>query len=240
MLEALAISARRRPVVSSAASRLYDVIVLRVLPAALFGIFTYAKLGLVTKALTTVVELHGASFLQWTRLVDQFLGLLYFGLLAVLWVVRLPRRGGRRGLGTFALAMFSSFAIMFVSALPDRQSRPGAELVSAVFIGAGLAYSLWALTYLRRSFSIMPEARRLVTGGPYGLSRHPLYLGEAAAALGSLIAVAGPIAIVISIANLSAQLVRVHWEERVLTAEFPEYREYARAVPRYLPFLQRP
>jgi protein-S-isoprenylcysteine O-methyltransferase Ste14 len=100
-----------------------------------------------------------------------------------------------------------------------------------------MAYSIWALVYLRRSFSILPEARRLVTRGPYGLSRHPLYLGESVAALGLLVTSAGPTAIALALAALGVQLFRMRWEESVLTREFPEYGAYARRVPRYLPFL---
>src|SRR5437868_6839092 len=56
---------------------------------------------------------------------------------------------------------------------------------------AGLAYSVWARAFLRRSFAIIPQARRLVTGGPYRLSRHPVYLGEIATAIGVNVATAG-------------------------------------------------
>src|SRR5205823_343774 len=115
------------------------------------------------------------------------LGLLYFGLIALLCVIRLPRRGGRRGVGTVAASLFAAFAIMLIGVLPDRRSRPEMEALGDVLLAVGMAYSIWALLYLRRSFSILPEARRLVTHGPYGLSRHPLYLGECVAAVGLLV-----------------------------------------------------
>jgi protein-S-isoprenylcysteine O-methyltransferase Ste14 len=37
---------------------------------------------------------------------------------------------------------------------------------------------------LGRSISILPQARQLVTSGPYAFVRHPLYLGEMTAMLG--------------------------------------------------------
>jgi protein-S-isoprenylcysteine O-methyltransferase Ste14 len=171
------------------------------------------------------------------RLADQALGLAYFGLVSFLCVTRLPRRGARGGPATFAVAMFASFAVLLAGVLPDRQSRPEAVVAGDLLLAAGFAYSVWALVWLRRSFSILPEARRLVTGGPYALSRHPLYLGEAVAALGFLIPIAGWLAVALALTVAAAQVIRMRWEEAVLSAEFPEYREYARRVPRYLPFL---
>lgn len=35
-----------------------------------------------------------------------------------------------------------------------------------------------AICGLGRSFAVLPQARPLVTGGPYGVIRHPMYLGE--------------------------------------------------------------
>jgi protein-S-isoprenylcysteine O-methyltransferase Ste14 len=136
-----------------------------------------------------------------------------------------------------AAALFASFSIMLIGLLPDRRWRPEVELAGSLLLAAGMAYSIWSLAFLRRSFSILPEARRLVTDGPYRLSRHPLYLGEGVAALGLLLPTAGPVAIALALAALAAQLLRMRWEESVLTREFPEYRDYARRVPRYFPFL---
>lgn len=40
------------------------------------------------------------------------------------------------------------------------------------------ALTIWALFYLRRSFSLTVEVRALVQEGPYRWIRHPMYLGE--------------------------------------------------------------
>jgi protein-S-isoprenylcysteine O-methyltransferase Ste14 len=41
--------------------------------------------------------------------------------------------------------------------------------------------------HLGRSFSVVPQARGLVRGGPYSFVRHPLYLAEEIALLGILL-----------------------------------------------------
>ncbi|MDQ6741518.1 MAG: hypothetical protein M3Z97_01220, partial [Candidatus Dormibacteraeota bacterium] len=173
--------------------RLRALLLTNALPAVFFGFFCGVKAIFVLGALNDLGRLArgNQSLFPVLKLSDQLLGLLYFGLIAFLCATRLPRRGGRRGLGTVAASLFAAFAIMLVGVLPDRGSRPQAEVLGDLLLGAGMAYSIWALLYLRRSFSILPEARRLVTHGPYALSRHPLYLGEAVAALGLLATSAG-------------------------------------------------
>ena len=52
----------------------------------------------------------------------------------------------------------------------------------------GTLASVYCLYYLGRSFSIMACARELVTHGPYGVIRHPLYVAEAITVLGIIIA----------------------------------------------------
>src|SRR5205807_1290785 len=112
-------------------------------------------------------------------------------------------------------------------------------LVAGVFLldqGLLLAYALWGLLYLRRSFSILPEARRLVTTGPYGLSRNPLYLGEFTASLGVVLPNFGPWQALVLVAFIACQLLRIRWEEQVLTRTFPDdYKEYFKSVPRFIP-----
>src|SRR5438046_3196853 len=40
----------------------------------------------------------------------------------------------------------------------------------------GIVLTSWAVWQLRHSFSIEPQARALVSSGPYGISRHPIYV----------------------------------------------------------------
>jgi protein-S-isoprenylcysteine O-methyltransferase Ste14 len=112
----------------------------------------------------------------------------------------------------------------------------GLVLVGDVLATFGLAYSVWGLAYLRRSFSIIPEARRLVTGGPYSLSRHPVYLGEIVAAIGINLPAAGWPGALAIVYFIGCELLRIRWEEGVLARAFPnDYPAYARRVARYVP-----
>jgi protein-S-isoprenylcysteine O-methyltransferase Ste14 len=228
-----------RPSASPPLARLRTLLWTNALPAVFFGFFCGVKAVFVLHSLARAARLAGSphSAFAALNLLDQVLGLLYFGLIALLCATRLPRRSGRHGLPTVATSLFAAFAIMLIGVLPDRAWRPWAQAAGDLLLALGMAYSLWALLYLRRSFSILPEARRLVTEGPYSVTRHPLYLGEGVAALGLLVTSAGPTAAILALAAVGAQLLRVRWEEAVLTREFPEYAAYARRVPRFIPFV---
>ena len=212
----------------------FDIIFGRLLPACFFSIFIVDKL-LLTGASVNALRGHHAQATDYLSALNQALGLAYFSLLVVLYVVRLPKRAGDARPWMIATSFFGSFSVILASFLPGVAVRQQLQLVSVLLVLVGLIYTVWALAYLRRSFSIMPEARRLVTGGPYALSRHPLYLGEGVAAIalnlptvswsgGGLLAL-----------FLVAQYLRIRAEERVLEREFPEYADYRRRVPRYLP-----
>jgi protein-S-isoprenylcysteine O-methyltransferase Ste14 len=134
------------------------------------------------------------------------------------------------------IAFTGTFSAIAAPFLPGGGRREGLVLVADLVATFGLAYSVWGLAYLRRSFSIIPEARRLVTGGPYSLSRHPVYLGEIVAAIGINLATAGWPGALAVVYFISCELLRIRWEEGVLARAFPnDYPAYARRVARYLP-----
>ena len=169
-------------------------------------------------------------------LLRQVLALSYFTMLVVLYSTRLPQRGTDHRLGVILVAFTGTFSALLGTFLPGGERREWLVLPGDILATIGLIYSVWGLAYLRRSFSITPEARRLVTGGPYRLSRHPVYLGEIATAIGVNLATAGWPGALALVYFVGAELLRMRWEEGVLAKAFPaDYPAYADRVPRYFP-----
>jgi len=208
-----------------------DLLLGRLVPSIFFSFFLARALLLLWPA---IQEAHRP--IDWFYVGQRVLALVYFVLLVVLYAVRLPQRGTDHRLAVIFIAFSGTFAAIGASFLPGGTRREELVIAADVLATAGLAYSVWGLLYLRRSFSIIPEARRLVTGGPYGLSRHPVYLGEVTTAIGVNLATAGWLSALAVAYFIACELMRIRWEERILALSFPsEYPEYARRVPRYLP-----
>jgi protein-S-isoprenylcysteine O-methyltransferase Ste14 len=105
-----------------------------------------------------------------------------------------------------------------------------------------LAACVWLLASvltLGRCFGVLPEARGLVTRGPYRIIRHPVYLGEFGTFAGFLIAAPTVWNLSVVAAFCVGQAVRMRLEEQALTLEFPEYAEYAARTPAVIPGLRR-
>jgi protein-S-isoprenylcysteine O-methyltransferase Ste14 len=98
------------------------------------------------------------------------------------------------------------------------------------FVGAG-----FVLARLGRAFSIMPEARTLVTGGPYAHARHPLYALETLCVIGNAILFQQPWAALLAAAVIALQVVRSLFEEQVLMDAYPEYAAYRARTKRFIP-----
>src|SRR5256884_2085634 len=163
-----------------------DLVFSRLLPSLFFSLFLARQLILLAGGVHGIRQPSDALFLA-----QQLLALAYFTMLVVLYAVRLPQRGTDHRRAVILIAFSGTFAAISASFLPGGSRREGLILFGDILATAGLAYSVWGLAYLRRSFSIVPEARRLVTGGPHSLSRHPAYLGEIPTALGINIATRG-------------------------------------------------
>ena len=212
-----------------------DLIFGRLLPALFFSVFLARQLIFAWDTFHAAQRPSDYLFV-----IQQMLALAYFTMLVVLYSTRLPRRGTDHRAIVVFIAFTGTFSALASPFLPGGGRREGLVLVADVLATLGLAYSVWGLAYLRRSFSIIPEARRLVTGGPYSLSRHPVYLGEILTMIGVNLATAGWAGALAVLYFIGCELLRMRWEEGVLSSAFPDdYPPYARRVPRYFPLKLR-
>lgn len=162
---------------------------------------------------------------------------LLFALAAIgMLLMRSPPTGRAKGLGPRVASFLGTYiSVAIVLFLPAAELPEGALLVSAVLILGGMGFSLYAIVYLGRSFSLMAEARNLVTSGPYARVRHPLYVGEELAIIGATIQFISPLAIALLALQMACQFYRMECEEQVLGEAFPNYDDYKARTARLVP-----
>lgn len=183
---------------------------------------------------------------NWSAMTMEY-KLLHFGsalasfifvvMIVAMTVVRLRPQRKAPGIQPRLSALFGAFFSMSLVLLPKPTLPPAWQVLSIVLLLVGSALSFCVLSQLGRSFSVMAEARHLVTGGPYAIVRHPLYLCEEIAIVGAMLAHLSPSAVAIVAVQWLFQLKRMAHEERVLRAAFPAYAAYAAATPKLFPRL---
>ncbi len=211
--------------------KLYDVGA--ALPIIAFN--AAALIGFCPKLASDVGRLS-AGFDWWGLLVciREAETIFFLGLQTVLFLVRhLPQRklSGIMPRLVAALAGNLGYTLLFLPQVPA--AKPilvGSTLLSTV----GLAGCVISVAYLGRSFSIFPQSRRLITGGPYKFIRHPLYLAESITLFGTSWQFEQPWALLLFLVCFAFQFPRMTYEERVLRETYPEYEAYdktARLIP---------
>jgi protein-S-isoprenylcysteine O-methyltransferase Ste14 len=174
------------------------------------------------------------SFLQLIALIGSM-----FLIFVLVWL--LIRRNApdfkARGFLPRATALAGTFlgsAFLYLKAVP--LSLPQ-QAVADLLIIAGAVGSLIAVSGLGGAFSVMPEARSLVTSGPYAIVRHPLYVAEMIGVAGLVLQFQQPWAGMLGIAIGALQYWRTVFEERILTEAYPEYVSYRLRTRRFIPYL---
>jgi protein-S-isoprenylcysteine O-methyltransferase Ste14 len=156
--------------------------------------------------------------------------------LLVLAVRQLPLAKAA-GLPPRLIALIASNLQIGVLALPHI-ARPAAIAIPALALSLlGVGGEIAVLAWLGPAFSVLPQARRLVTRGPYRFVRHPLYLANAIASIGVSLQHAQPLALLIAAAAFGFQLWRMRFEEAILRDTFPGYDAYADRTARLIPGL---
>jgi protein-S-isoprenylcysteine O-methyltransferase Ste14 len=180
-----------------------------------------------------IIAAGQASLLIWL----QFFSLLFsilFCLLTV-WLLLVRDKPMRRIAGALPriCAVGGTFLGVGMLRLPVADLSLSLQALCFVLTATGSAASFIVLSKLGKSFSIVPEARKLVTSGPYAWARHPLYTAEVITVLGLIVQYRQPWALLMGAAVIALQMIRSLFEERVLTDAFPEYVEYRSRVKRF-------
>lgn len=122
---------------------------------------------------------------------------------------------------------------------------PGLALAGAAVLlsVASTWLTISAVRVLGRQWSFqarLVEGHRLVTEGPYGFVRHPIYTGMLGMLAATCLAVGHWIALAPALIFYGAgTVIRVRSEERLLRQAFGrEFEEYARRVPAVVPGLR--
>jgi protein-S-isoprenylcysteine O-methyltransferase Ste14 len=111
------------------------------------------------------------------------------------------------------------------------------NLSSAACLLVGGVLMIVTLARLGRSFSLVPQARRVVTAGPYRWIKHPLYLSEEIAILGTALQHLSLLVVLMLMAHVAIQIRRILYEEELLRRTFPEYAHYECSRWRLIPFV---
>jgi protein-S-isoprenylcysteine O-methyltransferase Ste14 len=162
--------------------------------------------------------------------------IVFLGLNCVMFVLRWRPLSKAEGVLPRVTALAGSF-FFFVLAIPRGQPSFTQLVIGSLLLCFGTVSAIIALSRLGRSFSMMAEARRLVTTGAYSIVRHPMYASEQIAIAGIVVQNLSLYAAALFVIHLWIQIQRMKNEERVLQKMFPEYEDYKRRTARLIPLV---
>lgn len=136
--------------------------------------------------------------------------------------------GGPRGSSTANLLAWGSV------------SNIALNITGVILCGAGIAFAIWARTYLGKNWGMpmsLKENPELVTSGPYARVRHPIYTGVLLAMFGTMLVV-GFIWLILFIFFGIYFIFSAKKEEQIMASQFPDqYAAYKKRTKMLIPFV---
>jgi protein-S-isoprenylcysteine O-methyltransferase Ste14 len=199
---------------------------------ALFAVMAATVVVETCRALGDAATGHGTR--PWLDFGYSALKAGLIGAFTVFVVRRGPARRPVRRPIAFVACTAAMLSVVLLERPPVSTATPLVVAGESLALIAG-AWMIVATVALGRCFGVLPEARGLITHGPYRFVRHPLYLGEFNLCAALILASPSTRNAVLAVVFAVAQSLRMDMEERELTDQFPEYRDYARRTRRLIP-----
>ncbi|MEZ4745040.1 MAG: isoprenylcysteine carboxylmethyltransferase family protein [Calditrichia bacterium] len=115
------------------------------------------------------------------------------------------------------------------------------KLMWALLFWSGIGLGIWAILTMKiGNFNIIPDVKnngKMVISGPYRHVRHPMYSALLLSTLAEIGNAFSPLRLTMWMLLFIILLFKLHYEERLLFAHFPEYPAYAARTKRLFPFL---
>jgi len=201
----------------------------------LVGAAAFAALAAANGALAFSSTVHALEEPRLHQLSIAVFALLRAAIvLAFAWLT-LVRRPSRAASHEPIAVVACAAAVVGLMALRSPSASTSLVVAGDLVATAAAAWLFVSVVALGRCFGVLPDARGLVTRGPYAAVRHPVYLGEIGLCAGLAVAAPRPWNVAVLAVVIAAQGMRMHFEERALTAAFPDYVHYAATTPRLLP-----
>jgi len=136
----------------------------------------------------------------------------------------------------FVLVQFGTLGLIFLTG-PLYPSNQWLMLVEA----AGFVLGVWAVLAMGLgNFNITPDPvqrGQLVTRGPYGVIRHPMYMALLLVTAPLIIADFSILRGIYWLVLLIDLVLKLHYEEGLLTAKIDGYDEYMKQSYRLIPYI---
>jgi protein-S-isoprenylcysteine O-methyltransferase Ste14 len=213
-------------------TKLYDLLVI----SPVIAFYAFAAVGIVMLNEPKAVQL--AEHFRWPDAIDlgaKLMALAFIALQITLFMLRRPPRAKMPGLAPRLAAIVGANLAVAFYLVPQAHNPPSVAMVSAGLIAAGTLGAIVAASWLNRAFAILPQARVLVTSGPYRYVRHPLYVCEMVATVGVAMQFTQPGGAAVLLAVIAAQFPRMYFEEKILSEAFPGYTDYRARTARIIP-----
>ncbi|CAN7756729.1 methyltransferase [Bradyrhizobium sp. LjRoot220] len=172
----------------------------------------------------------------WPSLLSSFCLAIFYTLLTVLIMTRPPAKAHAAGLPPRIAAFVGSYMPWTITFF-GKTDEALPNLLSTACVLVGIIMMLVTIRHLGKSFSLVPQARRVVQTGPYRWIKHPLYLAEELVVLGVVLQYLTPLTVALLILHIGVQICRILYEEDLLRRSLPEYSSYEASRWRLIPYV---